>query len=296
MFHVSYIISKETEHSVFIRPSRWREQQTKLPANFLLRPDCFVPLKETEDKKKRALDLRVRNIAYKLANELAKELAKAYLISAPRGIIPIETKMGPDPTWIGKEGQNLIYILSKIYGQSKYKSIQQKISNWSEKFGIGYITAGLKKGSILGADFEDPRLKKIFDMASASYGSRQLLTMITQIFWSNPGDTLLIEEPEISLHPESQVLILELFAEAVRERKQIMCTTHSPFFILSLSKVIGKKMLSKKDVAVYHVEKGTEGTETRQLELNDRGFVRGWVPSYMDVENKLFNGWAETLD
>jgi predicted ATPase len=147
----------------------------------------------------------------------------------------------------------------------------------------------------LGADFVDPTLRTAFDINSASYGSKQLLTIITQIFWSKSGDILLIEEPEISLHPESQALIQELFAEAVAAHKQIICSTHSPSFILSLSRVIGKKRLSKDDVAVYHVEKGAEGTRTRRLELNDRGFVKGWIPSYIKIENQLFDEWAETL-
>lgn len=299
MYHISYTEGSGPTRTVvsrFERPRIWKGRQTKSLANILLGSECFTPLEETTDKKRPELESRLRIIAYRLINELTEELERVYLISAPRGTIPIETQAGPNPTWVGKYGQDFIYILSKIYGQWKYKSIQEKISDWSEKFRIGNIAAGLRKGLLLGADFEDPNLKTIFDMKSASYGSRQLLTIITQIFWCDSDSTLLIEEPEISLHPESQMLIQELFANAVNEGKQIICTTHSPFFILSLSRVIERKILSKNDVAVYHVQKGTEGTETRLLELNDRGFVRGWIPSYMDVENKLFAEWVESLD
>jgi predicted ATPase len=90
--------------------------------------------------------------------------------------------------------------------------------------------------------------------------------------------------------------MLELFSEAVKDGKQIICTTHSPFFILSLSKVIGEKNLSKENVAIYHVEKGENGTKTRILELNDHGFVKGWIPSYIQSENTLFNEWAKSLE
>lgn len=298
--HTTFATSEAFVNSTFKHPLRWKGEKTEEFARVLLRPNVFLLPKEIIAGKKsseaRALDLHLRDQTTSLVNELTKELGKIYLISAPRGIISMETQAGPDPSWVGKNGEYLIYVLSKIYGKSRYKSIQQKISSWSERFGLGYIAAGLKKGAILGADFEDPTLKAVFDMNSASYGSRQLLTIITQIFWSKPSDVLLIEEPEISLHPESQVLIQELFAEAISNNKQIICTTHSPSFILSLSKVIGKKILSKDDVAVYHVEKGTEGTKTRRLQLNDRGFVIGWIPSYIKIENELFNEWAGRLE
>jgi predicted ATPase len=298
IFQINFVSEDNMESSKFERPLRWHGEKTQYSARFLLVRNSFWPEMETVNKKKddaRKLDLRLIEEANSLVKELAKELSKIYLISAPRGTILAETPVGPDPMWVGKNGENLIYILSKIYGKQKFKLLQEKISDWSERFGLGHMTAGLKKGAILGADFEDPTLRTAFDINSASYGSKQLLTIITQIFWSKPGDILLIEEPEISLHPESQALIQELFAEAVADHKQIICSTHSPSFILSLSRVIGKKLLSKDDVGVYHVEKSPEGTRTKRLELNDKGFVKGWIPSYIKIENQLFDEWAETL-
>lgn len=279
---------------------KWKGKQTVSSSRLLLEAGGFLPPKETytpiNGKKILQLDSTLRDHANRLVIELVRELARIYLVSAPRGLIPIETAPGPDPTWVGKNGQNLIYILSKIYGRRKYKDIQEKISDWAKRFGLGNVAAGLRKGMMLGADFEDPSLRTMFDLALASYGSRQLLTIIAQIFWSRSGDSIMIEEPEMSLHPESQVLLLELFAEAIRERKQIICTTHSSFFILSLSRAIGKKTLSKENVSLYHTEKGTEGTKTRPLDLDDLGFVKGWIPSYLKVEDELFHEWAEKID
>lgn len=294
--HTTQTETKISSTSRIEIPTLWRNHPPRANANQLLNPESFIS-SETKTVKKRAIrDPRLRRRVNSLVKEIQNELERVYLLSAPRGIIPTETQVGPDPTWVGKNGQDLIYILSRIYGQTRYKSIQNKISEWAEKFGIGNIGAGLRKGSFLGADFEDPRLNTIFDMTSSSYGSRQLLTIITQIFWCNSGDILLIEEPEISLHPGSQVLIQELFAEAISDGKQIICATHSPFFVLSLSKVIGKKTLSKKDVVIYHVDKDTDGTTTRKLDLSDKGFVKDWIPSFLDVENKLFSEWVESLD
>lgn len=105
----------------------------------------------------------------------------------------------------------------------------------------------------------------------------------------------MIEEPEISLHPESQVLLQDLLAEAIRDGKQIICSTHSPLLILALSTVIKNRRLSKDDVALYDIEKEKKGTAAKSLQLDDSGFVKGWIPSYIKVEDKLFREWAERL-
>jgi len=293
---VSHTYSKGFAFSRFVKPKIWKDKNSEQNASILLSKRVFRPQEGESDKKKIALDKSLRTLAENIVDEIIGELSRVYWISAPRGHVPIEIRTGADPLWVGKTGENLIYMLSKIFGQQKYKQLQNEISSWTKKFGIGSIGAGFRKGNLLGADFQDPELNTIIDMISASFGSKQLLTIITQILWSKKGDTLLIEEPEISLHPESQVVIQELFAEAVARGKQIICTTHSPFFILSLSKIIKKELLSKEQIAVYHVEKKEKGTKTTMLRLDDSGFVEGWIPSYLKIENRIFEEWIEELD
>ena len=208
LFYIKNIPLKEFDQSTIESPKIWRGKQTSMSSKLLLTSPCFLPLDGMVEKAKANLDSRLRNIASGLVDELRKEISSIRLLSAPRGTIPIETAPGIDPDWVGKNGQDLIMILSKVFGRRKYESIAEEISNWSARFGIGNIAAGLRKGSVLGADFEDPSLKTVFDLSTASYGSRQLLAIITQIFWSGTGSTLLIEEPELSLHPDSQMLIL----------------------------------------------------------------------------------------
>jgi AAA15 family ATPase/GTPase len=299
-FHTTFKVTEKSQSvSEIEHPLLWKGRQTKLSAQVLLNPDSFIPLEDVEKTMKpfeRQRSLRLRELVGAQIGQLVEGLGKVYLISAPRGVVPIQIETGPNPKWVGKYGQDLIHILSKIYGESKYRDIQRKISEWAVRFGIGSIGAGLRKGRWLGADFQDPNLNAILDMTSSSYGSRQLLTIITQVFFCKPGDTLLIEEPEISLHPESQVLVQELFSEVIDKGIQIICVTHSPFFILSLSKVLRQQKLSKEKVAIYHVEKRSDGTKTRLLELDDRGFVKGWIPSYINIENKLFTEWVEKLE
>lgn len=123
-----------------------------------------------------------------------------------------------------------------------------------------------------------------------------MLTVITQLFFSEPGDIIMIEEPEISLHPKSQIDIVEAFAEAIKEQKQIIITTHSHFLLLGLGSAVAKGLLKADDIAVYHIEKKEGiGTISNRLPLNERGYIKGWIPSFVEEEKKLLDAWLSTL-
>lgn len=148
----------------------------------------------------------------------------------------------------------------------------------------------------LGVSYEDPVLKKPLRVALASHGSRQILTVIVNLLWCQPGSIFLIEEPEISLHPEAQVKMCELFAEVIAQEKQIIATTHSHFLLSALGIPVQEGRLRPEDIAVYHVEKKPDsGTIAEQLPLNEKGYIEGWIPSFADVEKRLLREWVKTI-
>ncbi len=83
---------------------------------------------------------------------------------------------------------------------------------WLEELGVGPNEI----------DFVDLASKATVYLRHAGHGSRQVLAMITQLFLSKPGSIIMIEEPELSLHPDVQLLLPEVFADAVREGRQIL--------------------------------------------------------------------------
>lgn len=234
-------------------------------------------------------------LAKNILDEIIEVLEKLYVLSTLRGPITAARADG-DPEWIGIDGRELILILSKCFARRAYESKTQKIIEWANEFGIEGIKAGYWGNALLGSDYLDPKIKTALPISVASHGSRQILTILTQLFWSDPGSIIMIEEPEMSLHPEAQVRLQELFADAISEDRQIICSTHSTFTILALSRIIKNKLLTVEDIAIYEIEKGKRGTKAKKLELNDKGFIEGGIDSFMKVESKLYQEWMESLE
>ncbi|MDX1830495.1 MAG: AAA family ATPase [Lutibacter sp.] len=61
-------------------------------------------------------------------------------------------------------------------------------------------------------------------------GIISVFTIVDTLYDSEPGDTIIIDEPELSLHPSLQRRMSRLIEEYSKDR-QIVISTHSPFFI-----------------------------------------------------------------
>lgn len=234
------------------------------------------------------------------AQEIQKAISflsdNSFLLSSIRGAVQHSTATQGSPRWVGIHGESLLLLLAIIFGQRRHKRISDQLVLWAERFGIRGLQAGYIGENRASADYEDPDLSASLTLALSSSGARQILTVITQIFWAPNGSLLMIEEPEISLHPKAQIDVLEMFSKAIYcENKQIVATTHSHVLLHALGYAVHKCWLDSKDIAVYHIEKRNIGTTAKILPLGKNGYIKGWVPSYTKVERLLLQEWAKTL-
>ena len=238
----------------------------------------------------------IATIGAQKARELTNQ-TNVFLIPTVRGTIPFSADIRREmPSAVGTNGDDLILVLATIFGQRTHQRAAGQIAKWASRFGVGELKAGLYGGNRTGSDYLDKELKAVLNLALSSSGTRQILTVITQLFWSPEGSLLMIEEPEISLHPQAQVDVLEMFAEVIKQdNKQIIATTHSHIMLQALGYAVHKGWLDVKDIAVYHIEKRKTGTKAKLLPLGKQGYIKGWVPSYTKVERQLLREWAKTL-
>ncbi len=78
---------------------------------------------------------------------------------------------------------------------------------------------------------------------------------------ANPGDLLMVDEPELNLHPENQRRIARLFARLVNLGIKVFITTHSDYIIKELNTLI---MLNNKTPHLKRIIK-EEGYEKSEL-------------------------------
>ena len=60
-----------------------------------------------------------------------------------------------------------------------------------------------------------------------------MLPIIAQAVLAKPGDTLIIEQPELHLHPRAQAELADLFIAMARNGTRFLIETHSEHLIIT---------------------------------------------------------------
>jgi predicted ATPase len=106
------------------------------------------------------------------------------------------------------------------------------------------------------------------------------------------NSTLLIEQPEIHIHPRLQAELGSLLAECIKPpfENQFIIETHSEHLILRLQKLIRKGELKPEDISVIYVDRGTEGSKCLHLRLDEEGdFIDEWPGGFFEEDfNEIF--------
>ena len=110
--------------------------------------------------------------------------------------------------------------------------------------------------------------------------------LLLQLVSAEKGATVMIEEPEIHLHPKAQGEIAEVLAEvALEEDKQVIMTTHSEHITGRLLTLVAEEKLTPDDLAIYAFEKDEETGEcsAKSLRVTDDGKVEGAIHDFFQV-------------
>jgi ABC-type multidrug transport system ATPase subunit len=83
---------------------------------------------------------------------------------------------------------------------------------------------------------------------------------------AKPGDMLMIDEPELNLHPENQRRIARLIARLINIGIKVFITTHSDYIIKELNTLI---MLNQPDKEIQQIREA-EGYKEDELISSDK--------------------------
>ncbi len=142
------------------------------------------------------------------------------------------------------------------------------------------------------------------DLHNASSAVRQLAPLLLYLrYRAKKNDFLIIDEPEMNLHPEAQAKLLEIFGMMVNAGIRILITTHSPYLLAHLNNLVhkdtkdaeaaasslylkdGRAFLSTEQVSAYEIKKN------KLHDLKDEDFGIRWdtlSDVSADIQQKYF--------
>lgn len=125
-----------------------------------------------------------------------------------------------------------------------------------------------------------PRSSEVL-ITDVGFGVSQILPVIVLCFYAPMGSTILLEQPEIHLHPSVQAGLADVLIDAMSRRHiQIVLESHSEHLLRRLQRRIAEGKLDAADTSLYfcHIADGESRIE--RLRLNLFGYVENWPDGF----------------
>ncbi|WP_165171758.1 AAA family ATPase [Adlercreutzia sp. ZJ242] len=106
---------------------------------------------------------------------------------------------------------------------------------------------------------------------NSGYGVNQSIAAIVLGTLYQPGTLIMIEEPEMHLHPVMQRRIAEILVDIANEGKQVAITCHSDHILRRLNQMVGEGVIAADDVKLYNFKRSeTKATFAEEISISDR--------------------------
>lgn len=242
--------------------------------------------------------LRVKRQGAKLELD-ADWLTEALKVLEPLSVIrtlsvaPIRTK--PRRTYdqvtesYDPEGNHIPLVLARILAEQS-TSTQKKA-----------LLSGLKRFGRESGLFSDIALRRLGDtpadpfqlmvtvggrptnLLDVGYGVSQVLPLVVQGIISAEEGLLLIQQPEVHLHPRAQAALGSLFVDLVaRDAKRFVIETHSDYIVDRIRMEVADGKLPSEAFLILYLER--DGTETTvyPITVDSLGNLLGVPPTYRE--------------
>jgi len=203
---------------------------------------------------------------------------------------------GAYPQSVGKHGQWTIDIIQ--YNEE----IGDIIKSWLEKFNISidFALEELKKGSRrYEVVLRDYFTKTKVNLADVGFGTSQILPIIVQGFTSPENSTLLLEQPEIHLHPKAQCVMGDLLVDIAKTSKRLIVETHSDLLIERVCKHILLKddtKITPEDIIIYYFEPTKEGATVKPITVNENAQFENFPEGFFEERFEEALSRAELME
>lgn len=198
------------------------------------------------------------------------------------------------PTDVGTSGEKTIdAILSasergitrNLKPKARKLPFQEMIGHWLRAMGMidSFRVEEIAPGSnIWKAHVRTRPGASEVQLTDVGFGVSQVLPVITLLQYVPEGSTVVLEQPEIHLHPSAQAALADVIIQAATHRKvQVILESHSEHLLLRLQRRIAEQAVSADDVKLYFCDAPRGVSTLTPLKLDLFGNILNWPDKFM---------------
>jgi len=225
---------------------------------------------------------------------LEQKLQNVYYLGPLRAFPQrVYTWSGGQPLDMGEAGEAVVDALLAARQQDLKISpgyrmwrlpLEQYIAQRLQKLGLihGFRVVPVAEGS---RHFEvrvqkSPKAPEVL-ITDVGFGVSQILPVLVLCFYVPEGSTVILEQPEIHLHPSVQAGLADVFIDAWKSRNvQVIVESHSEHLLRRLQRRIAEEALSEDNVGLYFCSAEDGVSSLDALEVDLFGNISNWPQDF----------------
>jgi AAA15 family ATPase/GTPase len=217
-------------------------------------------------------------------------LSGVYRVRPIRSRIPWYSGVGTSSEF----GEDLIASLgsNETLDYRRGGTLGEQVNEWVsnrlqilEKLHVESVDDGGTVRSLLGDEYGG---MKNINVAAMGEGVSQILPIIERSLALSSAGCLIVEQPELHLHPALQADLGDLFIEVVAKgSNQVIVETHSEHLLLRVRRRIAESsgkdgQIKPEQVSILYTRKNGSESIVEPLKLNGRGHFSDWPEGFFD--------------
>ena len=184
-------------------------------------------------------------------------------------------------------GNNIIDKVPIPDGIASEISLAEAVGQWVSYLGLADdISVKDLAGLGLKVNVKPSGVESEVSLTSVGVGVSQVLPVVVLCLLAEPGSVILLEQPELHLHPGLQQRLADFFIAVAESGRQLIVETHSEYFVSRLRRRVVEDSDDEllKLVKIVSAERDRETGETtyRDIDLTQYGEIQDWPKGFFD--------------
>ena len=122
------------------------------------------------------------------------------------------------------------------------------------------------------------------NIADVGFGVSQIFPIVLEGLRMPKGNTLLLEQPEIHLHPNLQMQMADYFISLALSNKKVIVETHSDHIINRLvRRIVEDEQFNLKElIGIYFIKPTEKGSVYEEICIDDKRGITNWPIDFFD--------------
>lgn len=204
---------------------------------------------------------------------------------------------GTQPFDVGYRGEQTVHAIlaATLRGEQRnlarygrYKSFQAIIAYWLRELGLiqSFSVQEIAPGSNLyQAVVQQHQAGPEVLLTDVGFGVSQVLPALVLLYYVPEGSTILMEQPEIHLHPAVQSGLADVILQVAQHRcVQVIVESHSEHLLRRFQRRIAEETYSADQMKLYFCGTDNVGSQLSDLQVNSFGEIENWPSHFFGDE------------